>query len=121
MILENLASQSAEATDRRELAQLLEHSILEALHPGFLVIFLRTDDENLEVVSGTVPHELEKVSVKIPFLTELSKNRRLIELPLAFQVAGTANSPFAVLCPECAVPMIGRDGRLTGLLLLGTR
>ena len=49
LILENLASQSAEATDRRELAQLLEHSIIEALHPDFFIIYLRTNDDRLKL------------------------------------------------------------------------
>ena len=121
LILENLANQSAEATDRRELARLLEHSIMEALHPGFLAVYLRTSDDHLEVVAGTVPPGLENISPQIPFLVELAKSRRPLEFPLPLRNDGTDASPFEVLHPECVVPMIGRGGRLTGLLLLGSR
>jgi len=121
LILENLASQSAEATDRRELARLLEHSIMEALHPGFLAVYLRRSDNQLEAVFGTIPHELENISPQMPLLVELAKTRQPLEIPLSGQGDGTNNSPFAVLHPECIVPMIGRGGRLTGLLLLGSR
>jgi len=51
----------------------------------------------------------------------LAKTRQPLEIPLSGQGDGTNNSPFAVLHPECIVPMIGRGGRLTGLLLLGSR
>ena len=121
VILENLASQSAEATDRKELARLLEHSILEALHPSFLGVYLRTSDDHLEVLAGTVPPELETISPQIPFLVELAKRRRLLEFPLSIQNEGSEISPFAVLQLEFIVPMVGRGGRLTGILLLGSR
>jgi serine phosphatase RsbU (regulator of sigma subunit) len=121
LILENLAIQSSEATDRRELARLLEHSILEALHPGFIIIYLRTSGDHLEVVSGTVPQKLENISAKIPFLMNLAKSRRPVEIPLSEQNDSEDASLFTVLHPECIVPLIGRGGRLTGLLLLGSR
>jgi serine phosphatase RsbU (regulator of sigma subunit) len=121
LILEDLASQSAEATDRKELAQLLDHSIVEALHPGFLVIYLRTDDEYLEVVSGAVPKEIEKISIQIPLLTGLVKSHQPLDFPLSLPNNDINISPFAMLFPECLVPMIGRGGRLSGLMLLGSR
>ena len=121
LILENLANQSAEATDRRELAQLLEHSIIEALHPDFFIIYLRTNDDRLTVISGTVPPQLENISPQIPFLATLAKSRQPLEFPSLSQNVGTDNSSFALLNPECIVPMIGRGGRLNGLLILGSR
>jgi serine phosphatase RsbU (regulator of sigma subunit) len=121
LILENLAGESSEATDRRELARLLEHSIMEALHPGFLAVYLRTSDDHFEVVSGIVPREIHTISSQTPFLGELTKSRRPLEFPLSERNEGTEKSPFADLHPECAVPMVGRGGRLTGILLLGSR
>ena len=121
LILENLAIQSSEATDRRELELLLEHSILEALQPDFFIIYLRTNGDNLEVVSGTVPQKLKNISADNPFLVNLAKSRRPVEIPLSAQNNESDESPFAVLHPEYVVPMVGRGGRLTGLLLLGSR
>jgi serine phosphatase RsbU (regulator of sigma subunit) len=121
LILENLASQSAEATDRKELTQLLDHSIVEALHPNFLLIYLRRDDEHLEIISGKVPPELENIPLQMPFLERLAKDRQPLEFPYSIQQEGTENSLFAALHPECIVPMMGRGSRLTGLLLLGSR
>ena len=73
VILEDLAEKTRTATDRVELARLLEHHLTEALHPSFLDVQLQPG-----------------------------------EAPLRLQ-------------PECMVPILGRDGRALGALLLGAR
>ena len=69
VILENLAEESAAAMDRRELAELLEQHLTQALHPNSLVIYLRFANGSLEAVSGTVPKEIQALSPQLPFLT----------------------------------------------------
>jgi serine phosphatase RsbU (regulator of sigma subunit) len=121
VILERLANQSAEATDRKELTRLLEQSIREALNPGFLTIYIRIDEDHLQVASGSVPQQLNLLSVEAPLFKDAVIIRRPMEFPSSFQTEKSDTSPFALLAPECLVPMIGRGGRLTGLLLLGSR
>ena len=73
VILEDLAEKTRIATDRAELARLLERHLQQALHPSFLAVHLQ---------SGQAPPEKQ---------------------------------------PECIVPILGRDGRKLGVLMLGAR
>ena len=73
MILEDLAKKTRTATDRAELARLLQQHLTHALHPSSLTVSLQPG-ESLQ----------EKQ-------------------------------------PECIVPMLGRDGRQLGVLMLGPR
>lgn len=118
LILENLAERSATAMDRRELVHLLEQQLKEALQPDSLAVYLRVQDDRLEAVSGAVPAQLQTISAKLPILTELIKRGQPSEFPLAMH---DGNAEISALHPECLVPMVGRGGRLAGLLILGAR
>jgi sigma-B regulation protein RsbU (phosphoserine phosphatase) len=73
MILEDLAEKTRTATDRAELARLLERHLAQALQPSFLTVHLQP---------GEAPPEKQ---------------------------------------PECIVPILGREGRKLGVLMLGPR
>lgn len=73
VILEDLAEKTRTATDRPELARLLEQHLTAALHPSFLTIHLQPGD----------PHSSDQ--------------------------------------PECVVPILGREGRRLGAIILGPR
>ncbi len=121
VILENLAEESAAAMDRRELAELLEQHLTQALHPNSLVIYLRFANGSLEAVSGTVPKELQALSPQLPFLTELTGHSHSSDYASMVKIKNSGISVLAPLHPECIIPMVGRGGRLAGLLILGSR
>ena len=121
IILENLAEKSATAMDRHELARLLESHLMQALHPNSLVIYLRFANGSLEAVAGTVPQKIQTLSPTLPVLAELTGRGQPLDFASTVKNDNFNASVFAPLHPECIVPMLGRGGRLAGLLVLGSR
>jgi serine phosphatase RsbU (regulator of sigma subunit) len=142
MILQELAEKTRTVTDRHELAHLLELHIEGALHPKTLACYLEDGAGNLaaetgvppgsETISGTRPRpqfpvrfgarfldrELDKIPVTVPLLGDLAHRGRAWDVPLT--ISDEAGY-FGPLAPECLVPILGRNSRLTGLLVLGQR
>jgi sigma-B regulation protein RsbU (phosphoserine phosphatase) len=118
-ILEDLVEKTRTATDRNELAALLEHHLNQALQPSSLAVYLETGDDQLSAVRGSVPPELATIPASQPMLVELVRHGR----PWEVSSSGNASQPFllAPLQPDCLVPILGRDGRLVGLVILGQR
>jgi sigma-B regulation protein RsbU (phosphoserine phosphatase) len=118
-ILEDLVEKTRTATNRNELAALLEHHLNQALQPSFLAVYLETGDNELSAARGSVPPELGTIPASHPMLTELARHGR----PWDVSSSGDAPQPFllAPLQPDCLVPILGRDGRLVGLVILGQR
>ena len=119
MILEDLVEKSRTATDRAELAALLEHHLKQALQPISFAAYLETSDGRLSTESASIPPELRTLPASEPILAELARHGR----PWEVSSAGTAPQPFvlAPLQPDCLVSILGRDGRLVGLVVLGQR
>jgi len=120
VILEDLAEKTRTATDRGQLAGLLEHHLKEALQPSSLIVYLQGSDDSLKAASETVPKELGTIPANLPILAELAQRGQPWEFP------PTGDDPaerpgLALLHPECLVPVMGRDHRLVGLLVLGPR
>ena len=118
-ILEDLASRSRTATSRSELTGLLEHHVQDALHPGFQLLYLAGRDSDLKIERGPVPPELRRLSADIPLLTNLAERAQPYELSPA--EADTTTFSSLPARPECLVPILGREVRLLGLLVLGPR
>jgi serine phosphatase RsbU (regulator of sigma subunit) len=68
-----------------------------------------------------VPPQLVTLDTAIPLLAELSRRGVPWELPPPELRAGMDLSGWAPLVPECLVPILGRENRLIGLLVLGER
>jgi sigma-B regulation protein RsbU (phosphoserine phosphatase) len=119
MILEDLVEKTRTATTRNELEALLERHLRQALQPASFAVYLETSDGQLAVVGGSVPPELQSLSAAQPLLAELARHGRPWEVPDGRDVP----QPFllAPLQPDCLVPILGRDGRLVGLVVLGQR
>lgn len=122
LIMEDLAQKTRTATGRAELATLLENHLSEALQPTSLVVYLESGDRQLSAVRGQVPPELRTVGTDEPALVALAEHGR----PWDFSGDGMRGdaarlSLLRPLHPECLVPMLGRDGRLAGLVVLGAR
>jgi sigma-B regulation protein RsbU (phosphoserine phosphatase) len=118
-ILEDVATRTREAASREELAALLEPHLRQALHPRRLAIYLETASGRLAAAGGDVPGEIVSVPADLPALVELA--RRGQPWDLTAEASANDVSVLRALEPECLVPMLGRGGRLVGLLVLGPR
>ena len=121
IILENLAESSRTAANREALAHLLLDQLNAALQPVSLVVYLATNDDELGAVAGVAPPELQTLRCTSPLLVELARRGEPWELPPAGLENDPATAMLAPLHSGCLVPILGRDGRLAGLLALGPR
>lgn len=119
VILEDLAEKTLSSTDRGELARLLEYHLREALQPSSLAVYFQGSDDSLVAAPASVPNELQSISTKLPFLTELAQRGQPREFPTTGEHPDS--SALEPLHPECLVPVMGRGGRMAGLLVLGPR
>jgi sigma-B regulation protein RsbU (phosphoserine phosphatase) len=122
-VLQTLAQQSRTATDRTNLALLIDDSVLQALHPQTLLVYLRGGDD---WTFSTAAHEgLSGVDARLPAtpaqLNDLARRGRPLLIDPASLTPGAAWATFAPLAPEALVPLVGRSGQLEGLLVLGRR
>ncbi len=120
IILEDLVEKTRTATDRPQLAVLLDYHLNQALQPSSLVVYFETSHDQLSAVSGDVPPALTTISATEPTLADLARRGQ----PWEVSAGGLANSPapfWPALTPEMLVPILGRDGRLVGLIVLGPR
>jgi sigma-B regulation protein RsbU (phosphoserine phosphatase) len=109
LILGELAERTRTATDRAELAQLLEQQIERALHPRSLGVYLRSANGDLTSVSGEA-----SVRADAPLLVELARTGEARELPSNGSIPAGLNA-------ECLVPVLSRRQGLLGVLALGPR
>ena len=121
VVLENLAESSRTATGREALAHLLLNQLNAALQPASLVVYLATGSGELGAAAGVAPPELQTIRRTSPLLVELARRGQPWELPPAGLENDPATAVLARLHSGCLVPILGRDGRLVGLLALGPR
>ena len=121
IVLENLVEISRTATDREKLADLLLQHLEQALRPSSLVVYLETAVNQLSPMRGDVPPDLSVLTPANPLMQELIRRGRPWEVMNGDE--GRLPQPFllAPLKPDCLVPVLGRDVRLVGLLVLGSR
>jgi sigma-B regulation protein RsbU (phosphoserine phosphatase) len=120
-VLEDLAERTARATDRTELARLLDAELREALRPVAMFVYLRGREGSLAAMGGPAPPELPEIAADEPALLDLARRGQCWEAARAGPEDPIARSPLARLQPECLVPVTGRDARPIGLLVLGSR
>ena len=73
IILEDLVAKTRTATDRPQLAALLEYHLNQALQPSSLVVYFETGHDQLSAVSGDVPPALTTISATEPTLADLAR------------------------------------------------
>jgi sigma-B regulation protein RsbU (phosphoserine phosphatase) len=142
-ILQELAAKMGTVTNREELAGSLQLHIEAALHPKSLGFYLETGDGHLVAqgrrapgISGGVPSALPQprfpsrfgarfvlkdaatLEPTLPLLLELAAHGKTWDVPPPVSDAGGEPS---ALAPECLVPILGRNSRLLGLVVLGPR
>jgi len=121
VILENLAETSRTAVSREALAHLLLKQLNAALQPASLVVYLAVNDHELGAAAGDAPSELRNIPSSSPLLLKLARQGEPWELPPAGLEKDAATAVLAPLHSGCLVPILGRNGRLVGLLALGSR
>ena len=121
MILEDLTEKTRTATDRKDLAALLEHYLKQALQPSTFAVYLETTDNQLSAASGNVPPEIQIISTTQRMIAGLARHGRPWEVSPSNLNEATENFQLSPLKPDCLVPMLGRDSRLVGLVVLGQR
>ncbi len=121
LILEDLAEKTRKAANRQELATLLGHHLRQALHPAAQTVYLESSPGLLRAEYGRVPPGLESLATTLPVLAELAERGHPWEVPPAEAGDADALSVLSPLRPDCLVPILGRDARLIGLLVLGPR
>ena len=142
VILQDLAQKTRTVANRHELARLLEIQIEGALRPKSLACYLETGDGNLVAEGGTapgesgiatalprprfpfrfgavfIPRELDTIPATMPLLADIAQRGKAWDVPQGSEALGLDAGPLA---PECLVPILGRNSRLIGLLVLGPR
>jgi sigma-B regulation protein RsbU (phosphoserine phosphatase) len=115
-ILEDLARHVREATDASALAVLLDAQLRQALHPRALAIYLEGEAGALRLERGDAPAGSRVLSPSLPLLQELARRGEPWEVPPGMALGG-----LEVLDAECLTPVLGRAGRMVGVLVLGER
>jgi phosphoserine phosphatase RsbU/P len=116
-LLQDLARQTRGTVDRQQLAELLEQSLSDALHPTMILVLLRTSGDRLEPIApanADWPSVDADAAEREPALKSGVTVMRPGEFPSSLQ-------PLAGTQAELLAPMQGRDERLEGLLVLGPR
>ena len=117
-LLQELARRTRSATDRRQLATLLEDSLTDALHPSTILVLLRTPADGLEPVVPSARTPAPRIDATAADLEAVARAGLTLvkpgELPSSL-------APLSVVQPDLLAPMQGHDERLEGLLVLGPR
>ena len=123
VILEDLLEKTRRATDRAQLGDLLDRQVRQALHPSFVVVYLEGTDGQLRAISGDLPAEALAISRDEPLTHQLAEKGGPWEISTDRQssVETQSATPLIRLGAECLVPILGRDNRLAGLIVLGPR
>jgi sigma-B regulation protein RsbU (phosphoserine phosphatase) len=121
LILQDLAEKTRTTSNREELAALLQFHLNQALFPRSLVVYLQTSEERLEAARGRVLAGLEMVPLDLPLLAQLAQHGKPWDAPPPEVEDAPDLSFFSPLQPECLVPMLSRQGKLIGLVVLGQR
>lgn len=123
-ILESLVEETRMVRSREELAVLLGGKIKQALHPDLVAVYLSDSDGQLRVYPDASPTKFQPLPSGTPLLGELARRKEpweISDLAARLSMPNSGLSIFAPHHPECLVPILMRDGSLTGLLVLGTR
>ncbi len=122
-LLMTLAEQTRTATDTTTLAEMIDHAVVQALHPTTLLVFLRGgDDWTFEAAAHEgLSGEAARLPITPTQLVEIARRGRPVLIDPAQLAPGGAWASMAALRPEAIVPLIGRSRQIEGLLVLGAR
>jgi len=114
----DLAANTRNASNREQLAELLRHEIDDALHPATLAVYFREGGEF--ITTEDVREDIQKLPTDLPVLEHIRERGQTWEI-IPSPGEAPALAILQPLQPECLVPMMGRDGQLLGLAVLGPK
>jgi len=115
-ILENLVEKTRIVRTREQLSELLEHNLMQALHPTFLLNYFEERGRFVLRSGG----EGAGAPAVLPEASPLADEAFLDAVPI--EVTPQAGDDyFQQVHAECLVPIAGREGQRLGLLVLGPR
>ena len=121
VILEDLIDKTRTASQQTELAALLDHHLKKALQPSWLAVYLESSDNRLSATAEDMISQSQVIRTDEPALQGLARRGR----PWDITEDGPKNPLPPLLArehsPDCLVPILGRDARLVGLIVLGVR
>jgi sigma-B regulation protein RsbU (phosphoserine phosphatase) len=121
LILEDLINKTRTATERNQLAALLEQQLKQALQPSWLAVYLEASDGRLCKVGGDTTAHSQVIPADHPAFVALARHGK----PWEMWEEGPENLPRALFGPghppDCFVPILERGGRLAGVVVLGIR
>jgi sigma-B regulation protein RsbU (phosphoserine phosphatase) len=121
-ILENLADQLRTAEHRSEVTSLLAGRLRDALQPTRLVTYLEDATGGLRTEAADAAPSWRQLDPHAPALARLAAKGRPLERTSGGDLAARDDeSLLGALDADCLVPMVGRAGRLAGLIVLGPR
>jgi serine phosphatase RsbU (regulator of sigma subunit) len=121
-ILQELAEKTSTVISRDDLGAQLARHIRQALHPRSLAIYLEDRDGLLAIAQGSAPPGEERIPATHPSLVQIARLRRPWETAAPPEAGGPAEPrPSGLSRAECLVPLLGRDGRLVGVVALDER
>jgi sigma-B regulation protein RsbU (phosphoserine phosphatase) len=118
-VLQDLAQRARLATSREDLAALIDDQVCTALLPRSLSVFLERKAGLLQRSTG-MAGDRELLETGHPALYALALRGRPVDLDEE-PLPAALPPPLAAAQPECLVPILGRDGRLSGVVSLGPR
>jgi sigma-B regulation protein RsbU (phosphoserine phosphatase) len=118
LVLQDLAQRARLAVSREDLAALIDDKVCTALLPRSVSVFLERGPGTLQRYTGLLGAH-ESLDAADPVLALFAERGR--PLDVLEGTNGTLPGPLAAAQPECLVPILGRDGRLAGLIALGPR
>ena len=121
MILVELADRARGVTGRTELAALLHQKVATALQPTWLAVYFAEPGDRLTAMAGAVPPTLGHLSAASQQFADLVEHGGPVEASLRAVHETPGQDPLRPLDPDYLVPLVGRDRRLLGLLVLGAR
>jgi sigma-B regulation protein RsbU (phosphoserine phosphatase) len=118
-ILQALAERARKANSREDLAALIDDQVFTALLPRSLSVYFERGPGVLERSTGT-GGEREVIEAAHPALQQIAAHGRPADVG-EMAPPPALPPPLTAAQPECLVPILGRDGQLTGLVSLGPR
>ncbi len=120
-ILEDLAEKARRATTQDELATEITQRVDEALEPRWIAVYFETQEGTLRRRGSTVSDAPPILSTDSPLMEKIRSEGRPWEVPPPESGRREGLDTLAQLEAECVVPLLGRDSRMIGLLVLGAR
>ena len=117
-LLQDLARRTRGVSDRQQLAELLEQSLGDALHPSSILVLLRTEAGRLEPIVARDRSDGPSVDA-----AEIERAADIRSGVVTIR-PGELPAPLASLAdvhPELLAAMQGHDEQLEGLIVLGSR